>query len=64
MNHKKLGWEDWTGLPWLRINSSKMNHKKLGWEEWTGLPWLRIMDRWRALVNAAMNLRAGNLLTS
>jgi hypothetical protein len=49
-------------------NSSKMNCKKVEWEEWTGLPWLRIMDRWWALVNAAMNLRipqtAGNFLTS
>jgi len=24
---------------------------------WTGSSWLRIRDRWRALVNAVMNLR-------
>jgi hypothetical protein len=35
---------------------------------WIGLSWLRIETKWRALVNAVMNLRvpynAGNFLTS
>jgi len=35
---------------------------------WTGSIWLRVWDRWRALVNAVMNLRvsqnSGNFLTS
>jgi hypothetical protein len=30
--------------------------RKLDVGAWTGLNWLRI-DRWRAIVNAAMNLR-------
>jgi hypothetical protein len=47
----------------------KMYLQEVGWGAWTGLSWLRIgRDRWRALVNAIMNLRvpqnAGTFLTS
>jgi hypothetical protein len=31
--------------------------KKWDGEAWARLIWLRIWDRWRALVNAVMNLR-------
>jgi hypothetical protein len=34
----------------------KMDLPEVGWEEWTGSIWLRI-DRWRAVVNAVMNLQ-------
>jgi len=44
----------------------KMDREEMGWGTWIGLIWLRI-DRWRAVVNAVMNLRfpqnAGNFLT-
>jgi hypothetical protein len=34
----------------------KMDIQEVGCGEWTGLSWLR-KDRWRALMNAVMNLR-------
>jgi hypothetical protein len=44
-----------------------MDLQDVGCGVWTGLSWLRI-DRWRALVNAAINLwfplNAANCLTS
>ena len=38
-------------------NDIKMNLKQVGWAGWTGLLWLRIGGRWRAVLNAVMNLR-------
>jgi hypothetical protein len=38
------------------IYNIKMALQEVGCEGWTGLSWLR-RDRWRALVNAVMNLR-------
>jgi hypothetical protein len=35
----------------------KMDRKEVGLGEWTGLIRLKNRDGWRALVNAAMNLR-------
>jgi hypothetical protein len=33
------------------------NIQEVGCGDWTGSSWLRIGDRWRAIVNAVMNLR-------
>ena len=45
----------------------KKSIQEVGWGASNVLLWLRIRDRWRGLVNAAMNLRvpetAGNFLT-
>ena len=40
--------------PWHRWKD-KVDLQEVGWGAWTGLA--QDMDRWRALVNAAMNLR-------
>ena len=41
----RLRWED----------NIKMDLREVGWGAWTG--WIRLRNRWRALVNAVMNLR-------
>ena len=44
LGRTRRGWED----------NIKMDLQEVGCGVWTGLSWLR--DRWRALVNAVMNL--------
>jgi hypothetical protein len=58
LGRRRLGWED----------NTKMDLQEEGWE---GMDWIDLThdrDRWRALVNAAMNVRvplnAGNFLSS
>ena len=48
LGRPRRSWED----------NIKMDLQEVGWGTWTGSIWLRIdRGRWRALVNAVMNLR-------
>jgi hypothetical protein len=47
LERPRRGWED--GI--------KMDLMEIGWGVWSGFTWLTIGDRWRAVVNAVMNLR-------
>jgi hypothetical protein len=44
------------GRPRRRWEDIRMDLREVGCGMWIGLGWLRI-DRWRAIVNAVMNLR-------
>jgi hypothetical protein len=35
----------------------KIDLREIGWGAWSGFTWLLDRDRWRAVVNAVMNLR-------
>jgi hypothetical protein len=46
LGRRRRRWED----------NIKINLQEVGWRAWTALSWLR-NGRWRALVDAVMNLR-------